>query len=105
MLVEFIEARREHVDPSNRRVARAAREHSDRYGMEGIFVSFALRQFGALHALKGDTTFCFRARTAVGATQHVCVKSISKQVGDRQSSSKTPISQLEKVLCLHFRPE
>ena len=81
MLVEFIEARREYVDPSNRRVARAAREHSHRYGMEGIFVSFALRQSRALHALTGEATFCFPARTVVGATQHVCVKSISKQVG------------------------
>jgi integrase len=42
---------------------------------------FALAQFKALHALTGKTDFCFPARNP---EQHVGVKSVSKQVGDRQ---------------------
>lgn len=51
---------------------------------------FALRQFKALHALTGDTPFCFPARAAAGeiSAQHVCVKSVSKQIGDRQTRFK-----------------
>lgn len=51
---------------------------------------FALRQFKALHALTGDTPFCFPARAAADKVpeQHVCVKSVSKQIGDRQTQFK-----------------
>jgi integrase len=42
---------------------------------------FSLGQFKALHALTGKTDYCFPARDP---TQHVDVKSVSKQVGDRQ---------------------
>lgn len=42
---------------------------------------FALGQFLALHALTGTTDYCFPGRDV---TQHVGVKSVSKQVGDRQ---------------------
>ncbi|MFG6428877.1 tyrosine-type recombinase/integrase [Roseateles sp. LYH14W] len=51
---------------------------------------FALRQFKALHALTGDTPFCFPARAATGEApaHHVCVKSVSKQIGDRQTQFK-----------------
>jgi len=49
-----------------------------------------LRQFKALHALTGDTAFCFPARAATGKapTDHVCVKSVSRQIGDRQMQFK-----------------
>lgn len=52
--------------------------------------SFSLRQFRALHALTGDTAFCFPARAAKGTApaEHVCTKSVSKQVGDRQTQFK-----------------
>ncbi|MFG6417245.1 tyrosine-type recombinase/integrase [Roseateles sp. DC23W] len=56
-----------------------------------VFLSpFALRQFKALKALTGDTPYCFPARAAKGEEpdQHVCVKSVSKQVGDRQAQFK-----------------
>lgn len=46
---------------------------------------FALRQFKALYKLTGDTQWCFPAR---GAETHVCVKSASKQIGDRQMQFK-----------------
>ena len=46
---------------------------------------FALEQFQALHRLSGDTAWCFPARDA---ENHVCVKSVSKQIGDRQRRFK-----------------
>ena len=46
---------------------------------------FALRQFKALHELTGDKPWCFPAR---GVDNHVCVKSASKQIGDRQMQFK-----------------
>ena len=47
-----------------------------------VFLSdFALEQFKTLHKLSGDTAWCFPARKA---ENHVCVKSVSKQIGDRQ---------------------
>lgn len=51
-----------------------------------VFLSpFALSQFKRLHAETGDTPFCFPSKTKTG---HVCVKSVSKQVGDRQCRFK-----------------
>jgi len=46
---------------------------------------FALRQFRALHAKTGKTRWCFPGR---GGKNHVDVKSVSKQVGDRQHQFK-----------------
>lgn len=51
-----------------------------------VFLSaFAARQFEALHALTGNTDWCFPARDA---KSHVDVKTVSKQVGDRQHRFK-----------------
>lgn len=44
--------------------------------------AFVLRQFQALQALMGKTAWCFPARHL--AETHVCVSSVSKQIGDRQ---------------------
>ena len=47
-----------------------------------VFLSdFALEQFKTLHKKSGDTAWCFPARDA---ENHVCVKGVSKQIGDRQ---------------------
>ena len=47
-----------------------------------VFLSrFALEQFKALRARTGHTQWCFPSRKG---DSHVCVKSVSKQVGDRQ---------------------
>lgn len=42
---------------------------------------FAMQQFRVLHLITGQTEWCFPAKNKAG---HICVKSISKQVGDRQ---------------------
>jgi len=46
---------------------------------------FALRQFRALHDRTGKTRWCFPGRDG---TNHVEVKSVSKQIGDRQHRFK-----------------
>lgn len=46
---------------------------------------FAREQFRHLHSITGHSEWCFPAKRNEG---HVCVKSISKQVGDRQSMFK-----------------
>ena len=46
---------------------------------------FSLRQFKALHLLTGHTDWCYPARSP---EDHVSVKSVSKQVGDRQMRFK-----------------
>jgi integrase len=51
-----------------------------------IYLSdFAFNQFKQLHELTGDTQWAFPARYTDG---HVCVKSASKQIGDRQVKFK-----------------
>lgn len=50
---------------------------------------FASRQFKSLHEITGkDSRWCFPARSAIAGEQHVCVKSTSKQIGDRQMQFK-----------------
>lgn len=63
-----------------------------------VFLSpFALRQFKALNELTGDTAFCFPARAETGEapSNHVCVKSVSKQIGDRQTQFKNRTGPLK----------
>lgn len=56
---------------------------------------FALEQFEQLHALTGHTAWCFPNR---GATGHLDVKSISKQLGDRQVMFKKAKDGTPRVL-------
>lgn len=58
-----------------------------------VFLSdFVLKQFKALHDLTGDTSWLFPARYKDG---HVCIKSASKQVGDRQLMFKRRSKELK----------
>lgn len=51
-----------------------------------VFLSpFALKHFRALHAITGNTPWCFPASRNDG---HLCEKTVSKQVGDRQERFK-----------------
>jgi len=47
---------------------------------------FALNQFRQLKEITGESDWCFPAKNKENA--HVCVKSMSKQIGDRQSMFK-----------------
>ena len=53
---------------------------------------FTLDQFKQLHALTGDSTWAFPARYKEG---HVCEKTVSKQVGDRQVKFKQRSRKLQ----------
>jgi integrase len=54
---------------------------------------FTLDQFKQLHALTGDSNWAFRARNKEG---HICIKTVSKQVGDRQVKFKSRTRKLIK---------
>ncbi|MGA0584135.1 MAG: tyrosine-type recombinase/integrase, partial [Castellaniella sp.] len=45
---------------------------------------FSKRQFRALKEITGESAWCFPAKNRKGEETHVCLKSVSKQVGDRQ---------------------
>lgn len=49
--------------------------------------NFALGKFKVLHGLTGHTPFCFPSRNNDAA--HVDIKSVSKQIGDRQTQFKS----------------
>lgn len=58
-----------------------------------IYLSdFTLKHFKRLHSLTGDTDWCFPSRDA---ENHVCVKSVSKIIGDRQTQFKNRPSGLK----------
>jgi integrase len=53
-----------------------------------VFLSnFALGKFKVLHGLTGHTQFCFPSRN--NDEKHVDIKSVSKQIGDRQTQFKS----------------
>lgn len=50
-----------------------------------VFLSdFTRRQFEALKKITGESEWCFPSKNRKGEETHVCLKSVSKQVGDRQ---------------------
>ena len=53
---------------------------------------FAFDNFKQLHTLTGDTAWAFPARYKDG---HVCIKSASKQIGDRQVKFKSRTKELQ----------
>jgi integrase len=87
---ELLMARWEHVDLRAGEWLVPAENTKTRVSWKVYLSPFALRQFKALHALSGDTAFCFPARAPTGEVpaDHVCVKSVSKQIGDRQTQFK-----------------
>lgn len=56
-----------------------------------IYLSdFALRHFSALQAINGGSKWCFPNRDN---SKHVCVKTVTKQLSDRQRGEATPMSR------------
>jgi integrase len=54
-----------------------------------IFLSdFALVQFSELNKITGKSKWVFPAKNKAGMETHVCLKTVTKQVGDRQSRFK-----------------
>ena len=60
---------------------------SKKQGHRVYLSDFSLRQFQALKALTGTSPYCFPARNHEKDT-HIDVKTVSKQVGDRQIQFK-----------------
>jgi integrase len=83
---ELLKARWEHVDLASGEWLVPRENTKTRVEWKVYLSPFALRQFKALHVLTGDTPFCFPSRTTTDEepARHVCLKSVSKQVGDRQ---------------------
>lgn len=87
---ELLMARWEHVNLDTRDWFVPADNTKTSVDWRVYLSDFACRQFKVLRELTGDTPYCFPARTrkAEAPAQHVCVKSVSKQIGDRQTQFK-----------------
>jgi integrase len=87
---ELLMSRWEHVDLTTGEWFVPASNTKTRVDWKVYLSPFALRSFKALHELTGDTAFCFPARAPTGSApaMHVCTKSVSKQIGDRQTQFK-----------------
>ena len=94
---ELLKARWEHVNLTAGEWFVPAENTKTGVSWKVYLSPFALRQFKALNALTGDTAFCFPARAATGeaSADHVCVKSVSKQIGDRQMQFKNRAGPLK----------
>lgn len=83
---EMSMARWEHIDFDSAKWFIPKENVKDKVASLDIFLSpFALHQFRRLHKITGHTDWCFPARNK---DSHLSVKSISKQVGDRQTQFK-----------------
>jgi integrase len=88
---ELLMTRWEHVNFSTGEWFVPAKNTKTRADWRVYLSTFALDKFRSLHELTGDTPWCFPARMPVMGKHpetHVCVKSTSKQVGDRQTRFK-----------------
>jgi integrase len=87
---ELLMARWDHVNQETGEwfiPAENTKAHRGKKKDQTVFLSnFALDQFKRLHKLSGKTEWVFPAKQNDG---HVCVKSVSKQIGDRQFQFKT----------------
>lgn len=86
---ELLQARWEHVDLDARTWFIPRSNAKAKLQDQMIFLSdFTLSKFIVLKTITGDTEWLFPAKNKIGKTGHVCPKSISKQVGDRQIKFK-----------------
>lgn len=87
---ELLMTRWEHVDLDAGEwfiPAENTKAHRGKKQDQTVFLStFALRQFERLHRISGETKWVFPARNN---DSHVSVKTVSKQVGDRQMQFKS----------------
>lgn len=82
---ELLQARWEHVDLDTRTWFIPRANVKAKLQDQIVYLSdFTLSKFSALKTVTGHTEWLFPAKNNIGKTGHVCPKSISKQVGDRQ---------------------
>ncbi len=90
---ELLMTRWEHVDFENRKWSIPKENTKGKEYEHVVFLSdFTLKQFQQLHDLTGKSNYAFPARNT---DIHVCLKSVSKQVGDRQSKFKLRTKKLK----------
>lgn len=83
---ELIMARWSHVDLERATWFVPAENTKTKVDWHVYLSGFALRQFKALHELSGEGDWCYPARDGEG---HLSDKTVTKQVGDRQTRFKT----------------
>ncbi len=95
---EVLAARWEHVDFERRSLTLPETKNGKRH--EIWLSDFALRQLKTLHEGTGMTAWLFPATQAKmnqpDFADHVCVKTVTKQVGDRQRPGEPPMSGRSK---------
>lgn len=100
---ELLQARWEHVDLAKAEWLVPAKSTKTKVEWKVLLSDFALRNFKELHALTGNFEWCFpgqpvgrRREGAAPADKHVGLKSVSKQVGDRQVRFMTRTGPLDR---------
>ena len=95
---EVLAARWEHVDFERRNLTLPETKNGKRH--EIWLSDFALRQLKSLHESTGLTPWLFPATQAKkdqpDFADHVCVKTVTKQVGDRQRPGDAPMTGRSK---------
>lgn len=87
---ELVEARWENVRVAERQWYLPTGETKNKMQLFIHLSDFAIRHFEMLEALSGDSPWCFPNREG---TNHVCKKSVTKQIGDRQRADQEPMSR------------
>lgn len=91
---ELLNAQWSHVDFDNKKWFIPA-ENSKNGKAHTIYLSqFAGQQFAALKSITGTTPWCYPNR---GNKSSVCVKTVTKQIGDRQRPGEKPMSRRAKA--------
>ncbi|HSD39042.1 MAG TPA: tyrosine-type recombinase/integrase [Rhodocyclaceae bacterium] len=87
---ELLQAKWEHID-FNRRQWRIPPEHSKNGKPHTVYLSdLALQKFQELNGLNHHTHWCYPSRDEAN---HVCVKTVTKQLIDRQRNDDQPMSR------------
>ena len=78
---ELLKAKWEHIDFSNRNWTIPAENSKNGFAFDIHLSDFALRQFKTIQEINHDTSWLYPNREK---NNHVCTKTITKQIGDRQ---------------------
>lgn len=91
---ELLAARWEHID-LEQGTWRIPAEHSKNGKGHTVYLSeFSRQQFARVKGINGATSWCYPNRSA---TDSVCEKTVTKQIGDRQRPGMQPMSGRAKV--------
>lgn len=90
---ETVKAKWENIDLTNGVWIIPEKDTKGKAPSHTIYLStFSIQQFSKLKQITGHTDYCFPNSTA---TSHNCIKSPTKQIGDRQLSTKNRLTPLK----------